>query len=340
MQQSPLLLVRDARFRKHDAGYGHPERPERYDVLSRLFDQRWEAGVFDELASRAATFEELSRVHLPAYVERMLDLRGASVVIDADTRTCPETIEAAEYAAGAAINMVEAIVERDARGFALLRPPGHHAEPGRAMGFCYFNNVAIAAAAALQRANVERVAIFDWDVHHGNGTQAAFYTNPNVLFASAHGWPLYPGSGSEHEIGSGAGRGSTLNFPLAAGSTDADLLYVIAAGFLPVARAFKPDLLLISAGYDGHARDPLAPLDYSEEGFVAATSALLQFAETVCRGRLGLVLEGGYDLSALAASVAATIDVLRGERNGLVDAQHASDDVKRLTARVLGRVLS
>ncbi|MCA9524190.1 MAG: histone deacetylase, partial [Myxococcales bacterium] len=328
-------------FAEHDMGWGHPERPERYRVLSRMFDLSFAANLdWLPVDSRDATNEELARVHSVSYVERMLALRGKSATIDADTQTSPRSIDAAVRAAGSGIALVEALLAGAfTRGFALLRPPGHHAEPERAMGFCFFSNIAIAAEAALTDPRVERVAIVDWDVHHGNGTQAAFYGRSDVLFCSLHQWPLYPGSGTEGEIGRGDGKGYTINVPLDQGAGDAELLRSLDDLLLPAVRAFRPDLLLVSAGYDGHRQDPLAGLSYSEAGFHAATRRLCAVADELCNGRIALFLEGGYDLEALQSSVKATIEALldRGSYEA-VDTATASTQTVALLQRIQVRL--
>ncbi len=202
---------------------------------------------------------------------------------------------------------------RARNAFALVRPPGHHAEPDHAMGFCLLNNAAIAAEAA-RRAGAARVLIVDWDVHHGNGTQDIFAARDDVLYMSVHQFPFYPGTGAAHEVGAGAGRGATVNCPLPGGQGDADYGAVFHDLFLPAARAFRPELVIVSAGFDAHARDPLADMRVSERGFAAMASLLAQLADETCGGRLALMLEGGYDLAALAASVRATLEVMTGRR--------------------------
>jgi acetoin utilization deacetylase AcuC-like enzyme len=202
---------------------------------------------------------------------------------------------------------------RAANAFALVRPPGHHARPAEAMGFCLINNAAVAAEAA-RRAGAERVMIVDWDVHHGNGTQEIFASRDDILYTSVHQYPFYPGTGAAEEIGVGAGKGATVNCPLPAGQDDADYGAVFHDLFLPVGRAFAPNLIIVSAGFDAHARDPLAEMGVTERGFAAMASSLVELAEGSCGGKLVLLLEGGYDLAALASSVRATLEVLTGRR--------------------------
>jgi acetoin utilization deacetylase AcuC-like enzyme len=265
-------------------------------------------------APRAATDAEIETVHPAEYRAALAALAGRRARLDPDTATSPGSWEAARLAAGAAIEAVRATMTGRARNaFALVRPPGHHAEPDRAMGFCLLNNAAIAAEAA-RRAGAARVLIVDWDVHHGNGTQDIFAARDDVLYMSVHQYPFYPGTGAAHEVGVGAGRGATVNCPLPGGQGDADYGIVFHDLFLPAARAFQPELVIVSAGFDAHARDPLAGMRVTERGFAAMASMLAQLAAETCGGKLVLTLEGGYDLPALTASVRAALEVLTGRR--------------------------
>jgi acetoin utilization deacetylase AcuC-like enzyme len=250
-------------------------------------------------------------VHDAAHVARIRETAGRAVALDPDTFTSPRTYDAACAAAGAALSAVEQVMDGTSppRALALVRPPGHHAEPARAMGFCFFNNVAVAAARA-RALGARRVAIVDYDVHHGNGTQACFYEDPSVLFVSTHQFPFFPGTGAEHEIGAGPGRGFTVNIPLAAGSTDADYERVFDHIVEPVLDQFAPDIVLVSAGFDAHADDPLGGMRLTSEAFGRLTSRLRAVADAHAAGRLVLVTEGGYDLAALAASIREVIGVL------------------------------
>jgi acetoin utilization deacetylase AcuC-like enzyme len=239
---------------------------------------------------------------------------GRAVALDPDTFTSPESYDVALLAAGAACQAVDHVLGSGAgtRAFALVRPPGHHAERGKAMGFCLFNNVAIAAAHARAQ-GLDRVAIVDYDVHHGNGTQASFYTDPSVLFVSSHQYPYYPGTGAANETGAGAGKGFTINLPLEAGATDADYELVYERVVLPALRKFKPQLLLVSAGFDAHHRDPLAGMRLTTGQFGRLTALIAGVAEEVCDGRVVALTEGGYDLEALAASLDIAMRVLNGD---------------------------
>ncbi len=321
-QPSELLaVVDDRRFDRHRAPGPHPERPERLDAaragLARAAGDRRLS-----LPARPATREEIEAIHRGGYVSDLERAIGhGSGHLDADTYYSPDTRDAAWHAAGGAIELATALVGgRARRGFALLRPPGHHAEADRAMGFCLLNNVAIAARAA-QRAGAERVAIVDWDVHHGNGTQHVFEEDPSVLFVSLHQWPLYPGTGAPTEVGRGAGAGTTCNLALPAGSGDEVYGEAFRSVVLPLLRAHRPDLVLVSAGFDAHARDPLASMSLSDAAYGAMASALCAEAEALGHGRVGFLLEGGYDLDALEASVAATAAAALGARAELPESR-------------------
>ncbi|MGZ3460389.1 MAG: histone deacetylase family protein, partial [Archangium sp.] len=303
------LLLTDPLFIWHDPGPEHPERPARLASILNLLDSEPIWGT-ERRAPRPATEEELAAVHTQRLRDYLRGLRGRHEVIGPDTRTSPDSYDAAVLAAGASVQAVEEVLAGRARNaFALVRPPGHHAEPDRAMGFCLFNNVAIAAEAA-RRQGAERVLIMDWDVHHGNGTQAAFWTRRDVLYMSVHQYPFYPGTGAPFEVGEGPGEGYTLNCGLPEGATDADYGALYQDLFLPVAQAYKPDLVLVSAGFDAHRKDPLGGMLLTERGFAAMCTALADLARSVCGGRLVLLLEGGYSLEGLSRSVHACVEVM------------------------------
>ena len=304
-----LVLVSSERFAEHTTPPGHPERPERAEVMD-VVASGFRRGGGEVVAPRAATRAQLERVHEAAYVSRIAETTGRAVALDPDTYTSPESYEIALLAAGAAIDAVERVLDGPhASALALIRPPGHHAERDRAMGFCLFNNVAVAAAHA-RTVGVERVAIVDYDVHHGNGTQHMFERDPNVLYVSTHQYPFYPGTGAVDETGEGAGAGTTVNLPLEVGATDDDYRVVFEEVIGPVVRRFRPDLLLVSAGFDAHEHDPLAGMRLTTGAFGAMTQALRGIAEECCSGRIALVTEGGYDLRALAASLDAAVQAL------------------------------
>ena len=309
--RAPVLALTDPLFLEHQPGRGHPESPARLARTLEYLGQHKLSGV-EFGRPRPATMEEVRRVHGPELLEQLERLAGTSTAIDADTYTSPRTVEAAFAAAGAAVGAVEAVMRGEAStAFALVRPPGHHAEPERMMGFCFLNNAAIAAEAA-RVLGAERVLVLDWDVHHGNGTQAAFWERRDVLYQSVHQYPFYPGTGAVHEIGRGAGAGYTVNVPFPAGRTDADLGAAFQDIFLPVAQAFRPELLIVSAGFDAHEDDPLGGMLCTERGFAAMCSAVKSLADEVAGGRLVLLLEGGYSLTGLPRSVHACLEVLAG----------------------------
>ncbi len=307
------LILTDRRFLAHDAGPGHPESPARLQAILSELERVPPVGVVFE-APRAATAAEIDAVHTPMHRELLQGLAGTRAMLDADTATSEGSWEAATLAAGAAVGAVEAVWSgRADNAFALVRPPGHHAEATRAMGFCLLNNAAIAAEAA-RRLGARRVLVLDWDVHHGNGTQHIFAARDDVMYMSAHQFPFYPGTGAPTEIGTGAGRGFTVNCALPGGQNDADYGAAFHDLFLPAARAFAPDLVLVSAGFDPHERDPLADMLVTERGFAAMATAMDALAREACGGKLVLLLEGGYDLAALPASVRACLEVMGGRR--------------------------
>lgn len=307
------LILTDRRFLAHEAGYGHPESPARLEAILDDLERSPPEGV--ELGTpRPATADEIDAVHSPEHRTKLQGLAGMRTQLDPDTAMSEGSWEAAELAAGAAVGAVEAVwTGRAANAFAIVRPPGHHAEANQAMGFCLLNNVAIAAEAA-RGMGARRVLILDWDVHHGNGTQHIFQARADVMFMSSHQYPFYPGTGAPNEIGTGAGAGFTVNCALPPGQRDADYGVVFHDLFLPAARLFAPDLVLVSAGFDPHERDPLADMRVTERGFAAMASAAAELAAEACGGKLVLLLEGGYDLSALAASTRACLEVLGGRR--------------------------
>jgi acetoin utilization deacetylase AcuC-like enzyme len=305
---SAFAVIEDARYREHRVPPGHPERPERLGAVARALDA--ERPALTPLAARSADDGEILRVHERALLEHVAaTVAGAPAKLDPDTFVAPQSLVAARLAAGAAIDLAAAVARGSVRtGLAAVRPPGHHAEPNRAMGFCLFNNVAIAARALQTEHGVGKLLILDWDVHHGNGTQQAFETDPSVLYFSMHQFPYYPGTGSFGEIGSGRGEGATLNVPLPAGAGDAEYVGVLQRVFAPVVRGFRPELILVSAGFDAHRDDPLAAMNVSGGGFAAMSSIVRTLADEVCGGRTAFVLEGGYSASGLEQGVGALLD--------------------------------
>jgi acetoin utilization deacetylase AcuC-like enzyme len=305
-----VLVITSERFAEHTTPPGHPESPERAEVMDAVAAE-WRDRGGQTAEPRAATRDELARVHAPSYLDALERVRGRPARLDPDTYTSPESLDIAALAAGAAIEATRYTLNGSGAAFALVRPPGHHAEADRAMGFCLYNNAAVAAADA--RANgASRVAVVDIDVHHGNGTQSMFYSDPAVLYVSTHQFPFYPGTGAADEVGDGAGRGRTVNIPLEAGATDADYLLVYEHIVAPVIESFAPDVLLVSAGFDAHEQDPLAGMRVSTAGYTAIVRILRELADRACRGRIAMVAEGGYDLRALAACLSASIALLNG----------------------------
>jgi acetoin utilization deacetylase AcuC-like enzyme len=303
----PLLLRHPSSLR-HDTG-AHPERAARITAIERELDSRDWLG-WEVRESAAAERSVVEAVHPPGYVSAIDEFCAAGGGnLDLDTVVSPGSFEAALHAAGGAAEVVDALLERRAPVAASLhRPPGHHAEAARAMGFCLFGNVAIAARRAIDAHGLSRVLILDWDVHHGNGTNDIFHADPQVLFCSIHQWPLYPGTGAASDEGSGPGEGYTVNLPVPGGSGDALWCSLVEHVVTPLAAAFAPELVLVSAGYDAHADDPLAGCEVTDDGYAAMAGSARRLAESL-DAPLGMVLEGGYDLGALARSVARTLEV-------------------------------
>jgi acetoin utilization deacetylase AcuC-like enzyme len=308
---SQLALVEDTLFVEHVASETHPERPERLTAVHLGVEG---SGIdFCLLEPRDATAEELLRVHTPGYLEELQGIAGRRGHLDVDTFHSPASYAATLRASGGVVALVEALMSREHDyGFACVRPPGHHALAERAMGFCIVNHVAVGARHALSL-GAHRVAIVDWDVHHGNGTEAIFEDDPDVLFISLHQRPLYPGTGHETEVGSGQGLGKTVNVPLSAAANDA----VCAAAFervvLPILRQFAPDFVIVSAGFDAHQRDPLGGMAFSERAYSGMTSALAELLPERGKHRLLFSLEGGYDLQGLEEGVRGTCSGLLGQ---------------------------
>ena len=309
-----LIVVSSERFAEHQTPPGHPESPERANVMDAVA-AAWRQRGGTVVEPKEATDEQLARVHDVEYLGQFARTAGTATALDPDTYTSPETYEVARLAAGAAVDAVEHVMGgSNRRALALVRPPGHHAERDRAMGFCFYNNVAVAAAHA-RSLGAARVAIVDYDVHHGNGTQHIFEADPSVLYVSIHQYPYYPGTGAATEIGEGAGVGQTVNVPLEVGATDADYRLTFDEVVLPVVRDFRPDLILISAGFDAHERDPLGGMRLTTGAFPAMTLALRRVADECCGGRIAAVTEGGYDFQALTDSLTAVVDVLASEKS-------------------------
>jgi acetoin utilization deacetylase AcuC-like enzyme len=306
--------VYDPIYLEHDL----PSHPENARRLKQILSTLGETGMLARLTllePRPATAEELQRVHTAAHIERVQHVAQAGGgYLDPDTYVSPRSFEAALMAAGGLVQATEAVLAGAvANGLALLRPPGHHATATRGMGFCLFNNVAVAARAVLAGEEVARVFIVDFDVHHGNGTQDAFSSDPAVFYASTHQYPHYPGTGRWEETGIGAGEGTLLNVPLSAGVGDAGYAQIFAELVWPLAERFHPDLILVSAGYDAHWSDPLAQMTLSLTGYAGLGQELVHMAEQLCDGRIVFTLEGGYQLDVLACGVLNAFYAMRGE---------------------------
>lgn len=309
-----FALVLDDVFKRHDTGHGHPERPARYDAVRAAVGR---AGVLDgaqRIEPHLASLEHIALCHSEDYIQvARRDIEaGLPQLSTGDTNVSATSYEVARLAVGSVIGAVDAVLKGTAKtAFCAVRPPGHHARPDQGMGFCVFNNIAVGARYAQRQYDVERVLIADWDVHHGNGTQDIFYDDPSVFFFSTHQSPWYPGTGDRSEIGSGAAAGTTLNRPFPAGSGREQILSAFRNDLLPASRAFRPDLVMISAGFDSRIGDPLGSFTLDDDDFVELTEILRELADTSAQGRVISVLEGGYALEGLAESVEAHLGALR-----------------------------
>jgi len=300
-------------YLKHDTGVGHPERPQRLESIVQhlLPTPLW--GKLSHLRPSAARLDSIHTVHPEHYAAmiRSRCLNGDTILDGGDTHVCPASYDVALLAAGAVLEGVDQVMTgRLQRVFCAVRPPGHHAGTSSVMGFCLFNNIAIGARYAQQKYGVERIAVVDWDVHHGNGTQEIFYDRDSVLYVSLHQFPLWPGTGATSERGIGGGEGFTLNCPMKPGSGEQDYLNAFEQEILPALGKFQPQLLMISAGFDAHRDDPLASIDLTEGSFSKMTELLGEASARYCGGRIISVLEGGYHLQALARSVEAHLEAL------------------------------
>jgi histone deacetylase 6 len=326
-------LVYDERFLLHRAPYEHPEHPGRLEAIHGHLVAQGLFAQCEPVPAREATDGELRAIHTQALIDAVRDTAKRDFSqLDPDTYACRDSAEAAWLAAGSLADLTTHVVCGDLEnGFALLRPPGHHAERDLAMGFCLFNNVAIAARAA-QAAGATRVLIVDWDVHHGNGTQHSFWNDPSVLYFSAHQFPFYPGTGAADELGGPQARGRTVNVPWSGGMGDAEYLAAFDRVLLPMARSFRPEIVLVSAGFDAAEGDLLGEMRVTPEGFAAMTARL----QSLSGGRMVLALEGGYNLKAISASAAGCLRVLLGEKP---PPERAGSEVSPIAEQALAEVL-
>lgn len=310
----PTALLADPVYRQHLAGrHDHPERPERYDAVIRALEKANLTHDLKRVPSREAAEDELLLCHTAEYlrIARRDVESGHPYLSTGDTDVTPNSWDVASRAVGGVLNAVDAVLTGAARNaFCVVRPPGHHANAARGMGFCLFNNVAIAARHAQRKHGVDRVMIIDWDVHHGNGTQDIFYNDGSVFFFSTHQWPLYPGTGRADETGEGAGERCTMNFPFPAGSGRSEVLGAIRESLFPAAREFKPGLVLISAGFDSRIGDLLGQFTLTDQDFADLTTAAMEIADSYAGGRLVSLLEGGYNLGGLASAAARHVETL------------------------------
>ena len=307
----PLIhIVEDLRFQSHESPPGHPERPERLAAVARALDRH--AAHLHRMTPREATEEEILRIHSRDHYGLIAKTAArAPAQLDPDTFVSRRSLEVAKLAAGSTVDLALRVARREAAyGIAAVRPPGHHAEAGRPMGFCLFNNVAIAARALQVELGLDKILILDWDVHHGNGTQHSFENDPSILYLSMHQFPHYPGTGRFDEAGSGAGLGATLNLALPPGCGDEEYIGLAHRVVVPVAQRFAPEMILVSCGFDAHRDDPLAAMNVSATGYREMTGVVARLAAELCGGRLAFVLEGGYSISGLEEGTDAVLEAL------------------------------
>jgi acetoin utilization deacetylase AcuC-like enzyme len=300
-------------FLQHDTGPHHPERPSRLQAILRKLQQTKFIDELMVLEPEAASIDDIALVHSRDYILHIEEVckRGSSS-LDPDTMVSKDSYKAALFAAGGVIKGIDLVINGGfSNAFCMVRPPGHHARPSQAMGFCLFNNIAIGARYLQNKYNITRILIIDWDVHHGNGTEEVFYEDPAVFYVSLHQYPHYPGTGAREDIGRGRGRGFNLNIPMEAGSSDKEYIKAFQEVIVPKARDFKPEFILISAGFDGHKDDPLSSTNLTEDGYSEMTNIAKELAQLYSKNRLVSVLEGGYNLLSLASSVYTHLQVLQ-----------------------------
>ena len=308
-------IFRDSLFLDHDPGFDHPESPLRLKVINEVLDKKEVHDCFVYPGFDSATHKIINLIHSKKLINRVAETAGKIFdVLDPDTKTSPDSYAAAILAVGALVKGVDLLLaDKIDNGFALVRPPGHHAEKDRSMGFCLFNNVAVAAQYAISHCGLKRVMIVDWDLHHGNGTQDSFYDSDKVLYVSTHQFPFFPGTGALDETGKGRGEGYTVNIPLPGYQGDVDYATIFNDIIVPVGREYKPELILISCGFDIYKDDPLGAMEVTSDGFAYLTRCMVRLAEEVCGGKLLVTLEGGYDTSGQRDGAMAVLSELLGE---------------------------
>jgi acetoin utilization deacetylase AcuC-like enzyme len=331
-----LAIALDKLFIDHDNGFGHPESQER---LLAIIDMLKYTKLLDEVAKiepRDATKDEITLVHTSEYYDKIASTRGRpKVFLDADTSTCPVSFDAAVRASGSMLSSIDSVLDGEAeRAFPLVRPPGHHAESDRAMGFCLFNHIAVGGAYLTKIKGLNRVIIVDWDLHHGNGTQHTFYDTPNVLYFSTHQYPFYPGSGASSEQGQGEGTGYTVNVPLPPGMGDGEYVKIFNEILGPITDQYKPEFILVSAGFDTFYDDPLGGMKVTPEGFAKMTRFLTDTAQKHCGGKIVFILEGGYNLDGLWISTKEVIEELLDKRRSSYESPEGPTEADLITDRI------
>ena len=335
-------IVKNNSYLQHFSGFSHPESPERLAAVYEMLDNSNMSWKYVGIEPRAASHDEIAYVHTPSYINHIAETAGKNYVfLDSDTVAGPDTYEIAKLAAGGLMNAISGVMTGEVdNAFALVRPPGHHAGAGNSEGFCVFNNVAIGAMHAMNKHGLKKILIVDWDLHHGNGTQNIFYPDRRVLYFSTHQYPHYPGTGGLQEIGEGNALGYTVNVPLRPGAVNGTFISAFRRILEPIAQAFEPELILISAGFDTYYQDPLGGMRVTPEGFAAMARVLLNIADKCCAGRVVAVLEGGYHIIGLVRSVKATLEEMFDETHWTdikLDAmeQEADDENKPVIKSVI-----